>query len=938
MEENKKICRLSLTYVIVADGLIGSKYEYDPYLENHATFGAYRIKEKDPLVLIDEGRSIRDLRAKEAEAVESDASKTIYLDDEVRSYRSSKPWEITLMDYDQMKGDDTLHFKLFSHTRYSGVDSIDENEAAWRERQIQSGYCSLELFDLFRYYHEASEDDKQKKRSVTFAVTDTFYDQKIIDEKGRDLLKATAKGKNPTAQQVNEMMERAKALTEKATIIFTVTVSDFDEALFKKSIFAVSHLKERQLYSKLPLAGSGTTRPLNASVTQSGRKTRFEPLLFNAEKSWAQWLTTMDGVLEQYCEHFMQDEEHNISCLYKPCDPSVSNLQLPMYMADCGKMPVYAYWSNHDPYFREYSSPEERERDMRLYGFNAKTEAYFLLMLRSALRRFGLSEEMMIREIEEHFSPTNMRTLPTADFLRIEEAVADLGTAVGNSGDYTADYRFMSVIDNLGDKHAGAHRTLGDLRRCVKCGKELSKAKQMKEVRVISLDSWDNVILNNTSSCDDCEGQDNTSTTALRSFAVGRWDLDHSWESPALRAVKKLLDHSAIYDVGALVTSAFMDTNNKRIEVKQEELPLIGSELDKNAQNDGHCFGLMQSLTRTITLLEAGNVARETIAKMELANNVSKGGSNRVQEEAFRRRDGRRQMLVLEPTGSIEARLLSLAESYGVDTCDDEGQRLFKKQKAMYCFMKAMRVKLKAVEEVEKSGIGELYVGEGLPHYVERQVTQRRTSSFYNSVVHGSSVDLMSRFDPALSQFAFCRQNRYGVRMGELIRDAASSQLSLVCPYANYGEKWRSEVVPMVESIQNQMPIMKYGRYSDQEYEEEIYSRYIAPEEMSATFAFTDKRAYGSSEASKKGEARFEALLKEVHSLDSNKTVVRLFSRVWKLNQCPKKTARLVRFLTELPGVVDHAYYVERYIPVCEPVVEILLIVDVGICLSADTK
>jgi len=269
MEENKKICRLSLTYTIVADGLIGGKYEYDPYLENHATFGAYRVKEKDPLILIDEGQSFsslgaRNLRAKEA--AEEKEDKTIYLSDEVRSYKSSKPWELTLMDYDQMKGDDTLHFKLFSHTRYSGVDSIDENEAAYRERQIQSGSCSLELFDLFRYYHEARDDEKEGK--VTFAVTDTFYDQKIIDEKARDLLKLT-KSKNPTTEQVNEMMGRAKSLTEKATIVFTITVIDFSEPLFKKSIFAVAHLKERQLYSKLPLAGG-------AAPTSSGSCRRKE--------------------------------------------------------------------------------------------------------------------------------------------------------------------------------------------------------------------------------------------------------------------------------------------------------------------------------------------------------------------------------------------------------------------------------------------------------------------------------------------------------------------------------------------------------------------------------------------------------------------------------------------------------------------------------------
>lgn len=616
-----------------------------------------------------------------------------------------------------------------------------------------------------------------------------------------------------------------------------------------------------------------------------------------------------------------------MSCLYKPCDASVSNLQLPLYAADCGKMPVYAYWC-HDPYFMEYASPEDREKDMKLYGLNAKTEAYFLLMLRSALRRFGLSEETLIREIEHHFSPENMSSLPSADFLRVEEAVADIGTAVGNSGDYTADYRFMAVLDSLTDVHAGRHKTLGDLRQCVKCGKALTD--KQREIRVLSLDSWDNVILNNTSSCDDCEGQDNTSTTALRSFAVGRYDLGFTWESPALRAVKKLLDHSVIYDVGALVTSAFMDTNNQRIESKQEELPLIGSELDKNAQNDGHCFGLMQSLTRTITLLAAGNTAPVIIAKLERANNITPNGSNKAAEERFRERDANRQMLVLEPTGSIEARLLPLEESYGAETCDDNEQRLFKKQKAMFCFMKKMRVKLKETEA--DSGVADLFVGEGLPHYVDRQVPQRRTSSFYNSVVHGSSVDLM-RFDPTLSQFAFCKQNRYGVRIGELIRDAPTSKLSLVCPYANYREQWQSQVVPMVASIQGQMPIMKYGRYSDDEYANEIYSRYISPDEMSANFSFTDAKAYGSAE-SKKSEAKFQALLKEVDSLDSDKTIVRLYSRVWKLNQCPKKTAKLNRFLSELPGVVAYAYYVERYVPICEPVVDILLIVDVNACLS----
>ena len=939
-----KICTLSIEYLIDGDGLVGGKYEYNPYVATHATFGAYRKKEKDFLQCLNPqkqtlntGRRGVGLRAAET-ANQEEAAASICMSSESLRYRSTKPLVFELMAYDQMKGDDSIHFRLFSHTRYSGVDSIDKNEAAYHERQVPSGICQLELFDLFQFYLQSCGQDKVRlgQEKVVFEVTGTFEDQKIIDEKTRHLLRSAGHS-HPTDADTDAMMQEAKPLSEKAKVTFQVTFLNFNEALFKKSIFAVPDLKQAHVHSRLPLAqrhsGSSQSGSL-ASTYEMPRKNyqyqrQFEPLLYNSSKSWQMWMTSMNRLLKQYIDHFISEDDNStpLQCLYKPCDPVVSNLQFPLYQGECGKLPVYAFWANHDPYYREYASPEARLHDMQIYGFNDKTERYFLLLLRSSLRRFGLSEETLIHEVENHFSPQNSATCPSPNFLRVEEVIADIGTAAANSIDYTADYRFMLSLNTLNGTRNHDHKNLGELRHCTECVKQAT-------MKVLSLDSWDNFTLNGTSRSGDCEDDDNVATSVIRSFNVGRPDLAFTWESKALQAVKKYLEHTVIYDVAALVTSAFMDTNNKKVEVKQEDLPLIGSELDKNAQNDGHCFALMQPLSRCIEMLEAGNVKAEVIAKVRQGNSI--GARNKQEEDTFRQRDCKRRMLVLEPTGSIEARLLPLAESFGEENCEDPDGHLFAKKKAMFYFMKHMRALLKDMEKTDKemaTGILDLFVGEGLPHYVDRQVPQRRTSSFYNSVVHGSSVDLM-RFDSTLSQFAFCKQNKYGVRIGELIRDSSHSNLSLVCPYANYGEKWHSEIVPMVESIENQMPIMTFGRYKDEEYEHEIYSRYIAPHEMSATFSFEEPSAYSTTKESREAQTRFETTLKEVDSLASDKTVVRLYSRVWKLNQNAEKTQHLTRFLKEMPGLVDYAFYVERHLPVCSPVVEILCIVNVDKCLS----
>lgn len=923
---SKKICSISIKYNLDCDGLIGGTHEYTPYLTWYGSFGKHRVVTIDNLHPLDNSLTLNNRRrrrrhplaaVKVNEEEEDKKSKEIIMDRTFPSYTERKSIEIELNDYDEMKGDDALMFKLFSHTRDSGVESIDKSESQFVERQTPGGLCHLELYDIFAYYLEncdAKQTGHYNQPRQTFSISDRFVDQKMLEEKARDFLQ---KEGETTEAMIQEAIKQAKPLTDRASIVFEITVRDFNYALYKKSIFNVNALRDKSLHSKLKL--NDRSRMLATASLASDRHPssclplrntpEFESLLFNSKKSWQVMMRGMSGLLDMYCKHFISSRETGPSLL-KASEPVIENLQLPLYNSENGIMPVYAYWGNHDPYFREYANEATRMEELMRYGFNADTETHFLMALRSSLRRHNLSEARFIETIERHFAEENKSEKLDAYFLLAEEVIADVGTFMANSGYYTADYRFVPLNEKLEDPHTGHHhKDLGETRRCRRCYGAL-------KMKIVGLDSWDNVILNGTSMCDDCEGQDNTATSVIRAFSIGRADKNFTWGSPTLRAMQKLLSYSCLFDVGALVTSAYVDTNNEKIDARQEELPLIGSELDKNAQNDGHCFALMQSLTRAIQMLENGGATSDVIKKMRIANTIS---------SEFEKRDAMRKILVLEPTGSIEPRILSLEESYGKSACDDESERLFTKKKAEMCFARNMRLRLK--ESEKESGVADLFVGEGMPHYIEMQVPERRVSDFYNCIVHGSSVDLYRRFDVTLSQVAFAKrvnnEQCYGVRIGELIRDNPSeTQLSLICPYRDYKQRWLDEIVPLVESIENQMPLMKFGRYDPDEYKNAIYSRYAT-----LTNIETKEEDMVAREA-------FEKLLVESESLDSGKTIVRLYSRVWKLQKNKEATERFASFLANLPGMIKYACYVERHMPVCDPIVDILCIVDVKMCLS----
>ena len=901
----------SIEVEFTGDGLLGGIHEYAPYLGMHTTFGANKVVRRLPLEL--SGDSARPAsRPQNAEK----ADNMFGFDRDVLSYRLAEQLRFNLAHTERTRGDDSIWFEVWCCSRNSGLHEIDEKESRCVTRHISCGVISLELYTLMK----AHADTKQTQFTLTRLVTDN----KIVDVK---LNEYRAAGVHITEQNYRQHMERAMQETHKGVLQFHITVNRFDAAQYRNSIFGHSNMKTELLHAVKPLGAWGpyvdkegdlrwgdheekdakhvrpTTKEYRGADGKIHRRdtlelrANFAPILYTSEKGIERMMQCLEkDILTPYARHFMKLDQRSNEPLIQPLNKQISQLQMPMWVSKMGHGPVFSYWSCHDPTTREYATEAERQADLELYGFDERTERLLTTMLHASLRRHGLSPELFQRTIQEHFSLKNKSKVMAPLMSVCRSVIADVGTFAANQALYTADYRFVT-------------RPTGK--------------KLRAESHMVVLDSWDNTILNNIGNSDDCEGMDNTATTIIRSYATGRHTLDFRWESALLNTVQLYLSHSVVYDVGATVTSAYVNTNNEKIDLKKnKDLPMVGDAMDLNSECAGHCHALMGSLLDCLTRLENGsNIGDEVLEKIRAAVPAC---------PLFRARDAQRQMLVLEPTGSIDENILPLQEAFGHDAT------LLRKKMSERLFLKVLRARLDKRREEGAPDISDMFMGEGMPYYVEKQKPQRRISAFYNEVVHASSIDLMKRFHPSLGQFAFCRrvqgQFYYGVKIADMIRHP--QEYTLITPFYETRHRWDTEVRPFVEALQHQLPLMAFGRYSDEQYAQ-VRSEYLRTEEVTARRDYeTVSRPSGTAT---KEAAAFEERLHGV-ALNANQSVVRLYTRPWKLQSDEKLTKELKQFIASTPGLVAHGWRLERHLPVCPLAVEIHCVVDVEAVMAYAKK
>ena len=910
------LCDFDLSLHLCADGLMGGDREYNPYFKVHGTFGDYKVKDLMALQLVDsQPRQLRPVPRRQG------GEELYEYDDRLNTCQSAAPKNFRMEHRGiETRVDESINVELWCHTRLSGIKELDKRESRYAERQVSCGVFQLSVAQVIGLYKQNA-----LKLGQPFTVEASIVDDKIIEACIGDYARE-AGVQQLTRDLYQSYVKRAIEETHKGQVKFEICMNQFSEALYTGSVFHIQDFQARTCMATNAGAASGggafgannktagalsygrrgVTTNNNASSAGSsaalGAAETFEPLSHTSLLGYQKMQECMQQcVLSTYCRAFMKLEARDPEPLYAPADQVVKNLHFPQWISKMGKGLAISYFSCHDPSTRVYSSAQARQADLERYGFNAQTEEHMLMLARSAIRSRGLTEAQFEQTIRAHFSLKNQERSLGELFGLCEEVVARLGTFAANSAYYTSDYRMVRRL------------ALGNA------------------AKMIVLDSWDNTILNDSGRSDDCEGQDNTATTIIRAFGTGRYDRGFKWDAPLLDAIQLYLQHAVIYDVGGTVTSAFVDNNNQAVDTHKTELPMNDDAMDLRSKSDGHCFGLMESMSRCLKRLAQGNIGTQRLQELK----KSIGSHYDDNSVAFQARDAQRGMLVLEGTGTIEPRILPLQESYA-----DNPSVRDKKLAERYFVQRAIQARLKQRKELAAQqqqskqpsklqagrgapaptplivDISGMFHGEGMPHYVEQQHPQRRISDFYKQPVMGCSVELYQRFGFAGSQFAFTKRGddgryRYGVKIADFMR--TTERYALIFPFAQCSPEWEQRVAQLTECVQHQLPLMAFGRYGPEQ-RTQLHSRYIR----------------GSL---KEGQQAFEELVAKV-ATSRNLALARLQTRAGELEQDSQKTEATFDFIGGAPGLVAWAMYDEHQLPICDSIREILCVLDTTVCLQ----
>lgn len=829
-------------------------------------------------------------------------------------YRTKEPIVYDLSDpafhgHKTMRTDASVWMKLMVVSLVSGVPKIDENDNIFTKvkRDIQAGVCQLQLCDLFKEAAVAIKHSQQGgPEDVTFMVDSSFVDPKLLNIEimaiaERYMQKHDVKIEDIPKEVEQHILERAFLKSRKAIITVKVTLRRFDFNTYRHSRFSLADLKTSPLNAYMGMRALAIKKAISSSyglnLGHSDVKSApimvgrvaFDPIMFNSMPGMNALRIGMDSVIMIYCEALIDIDDKG--CLYHAMNDNVKKLHLPQFISEQGKMPVVGYFSSHTPHTREYANEELRRLELELYDYDDTTEKQLILMLNASLRRHGMSKELFMKTIETYFSENNKSDTASGLFITVMKIIADTATFAANSVYYTSDFRYQKLDEN-------ATKLLTQVR------------KREAQYKKINLDSFDSGPSNGTSNADDCEGSANVACLILQCIGHGRYKLNSKWVSPLLNCAKAVMDRVIVFAVGATVTSIYMDNENKPVDMKVEnsELPFIGDIMDTNSQCDGHCFAILMFDAIVDLLIANGNLSTFQLKSIR--------DQWRQQGIVFKKRDFTVYPIVLEGTGSVEPTILPVDEVY--DHKDRQVER--KQARSEITFLKEMKTKLNS--DKNNKDVAEMFSGEGVEFYMDKQMRNRRVSRFYREMIHGVPCNLYNKSE-ILSQVAFCKKKytgrggsnnlryEYGVNTGEFLRSGTSmtKEIALIAPFKDHLDLWHKEVVPIMESIQNQMPIAKIFHYTEKEYEEGIYSRFL----------------HNPNALDDKDGSLIQSKLESVAG-NPGLAIVRLQTREWKLSD-KKKVEKLNRFIMSFESVVCHGFFSEKHIINCDALVDILLVV-----------
>lgn len=911
-----------------AVGLVGGDFEDSPTLYSWCSFNPHRITRKSGLLLMKGSQQLKgntfgvvytqeDHRHKfnnnayrslfhygekdeEAEEEEDEKDANFSVPQNTQTYNLGNPivYDLAMPAFhssQQLRTDATLWLKLMAISRTSGVPKIDENDRLFKkvDRTVQAGICQLQLYDLFRLAAEklGKTGGDNGPVTVTVHIDTALVDPKLLniaalEEAQRYVVKHNIQIEEIPLKVEQRIMESALLRSRKALVSLSITLEQFDVAAYRESKFSLSDLRTSRLNAYLQMRSNAIKRQFGNNMSSEERRVRmrgrapFDPILYNSAPGLKELVDQMGEVITVYCQQLVPLNGKNAK--YKAINKNVERLHLPRFVGEQGITPVVTYFSSHTPETREYANEYEREIERELYDYDDDSEDLMLMMFRASLRRYGLSRDRFMQIVDDYFSEKNPSSVASGLFITVLKVIADVGTFAANAVYYTADFRYQKLDDNV-------LQSVQLLR------------SRIAHYKKINLDSFDSNPLNGTGSSDDCEGSANVACQIIECISHGRYKLGSIWRSNFLNSAKRVVDRLVIIPLGATVTSAYFSSDNKPIDMTKCQLPIIGDKVDVNSRCDGHCYGLFMMDAVADQLLANGDLHPSQLAQLR--------EGWRADGIVFTKKDYTVPMIMLEGTGSVEPTVLPVDEVYDYENRRVEGIQT----KGEIAFLKTLKEKL-AEDEKKNKPLVEMFSGEGVEFYTERQAENRRISRFYREIVHGVSSGLYAR-NVIFSQLVFCRrvngQFQYGVNTGELLRSGMTmnKDIALIAPFKDSASMWHEKIRPMMESIQNQMPIMKMFHYTSEEMKEGVYSRFLANK-------------------NKLNDRTGEMITTMLESVAGNPklTIVRLQTREWKLED-KKRVEALDNFFMSFDQVVCHGMFSEKHIASCDALVDILLVV-----------
>lgn len=400
-----------------------------------------------------------------------------------------------------------------------------------------------------------------------------------------------------------------------------------------------------------------------------------------------------------------------------------------------------------------------------MYAATLDDAKYANALVLPNLMRYNMSPQALASAVED----LKKGTIVTHNLLKACCVLASYGTSVANTLEYASDTsiphkRFLHDMQPVAVAVATKKKTLASF----KAEDDEEEEEEAGDPNIKGGERFDTGPCAGETKSADCEDENKTCTTTLATIP----EMAVMCGGPELQHLNTILEKYDIFDVGALATASYPDTEGKNaVQLRNFTLPNRFDERDSKAKIAGHCHGLL---------------IPKAITDRWLANGM--GARARATYSAL---DSQLPRAVLEPTGPIDPRILS-AEEYGPQYLKE-----MHAIREMKHFMADNTPHLLATHRLT-----------GTPfHEKKPENPEQRVSMFYREVLHLVSPAMYEK-NPQLAQFQVIdmRTGKRGVDYGTLLRDDGSG-IALVSHMQHVPRATlERDVVPVMNVMSNMLP------------------------------------------------------------------------------------------------------------------------------------